>query len=118
VDGTVTINTRSVPNLNPLPDKLVDPQLNYNCNANLATNNSNSTSQFLNTGKGGLPTNPGGILNNYSIQAPWVDLSVQEPSNSSTVGSSPNSSQPIVEAQGFTRNSKGEILLSVCTASP
>jgi len=118
VNGNVTINTRSVPNLNPLPDKLVDPQLNYNCNANLATNNPKATSQFVNTGKGGLPTNPGGILNNSSIEAPWVDLSAQEPSNSSAVGSPPNSSQPIVEAQGFTRNSKGEILLSVCTALP
>jgi filamentous hemagglutinin family protein len=118
VNGTVTINTRSAPNLNPLPDKLVNSQLNLNCNPNLAANNSNSNSQFVNTGTGGSPSNPGGILNNYSVQAPWIDLSTPEPINSNTAEASPNSSQPIVEAQGFSRNSQGEILLSVCTASP
>ena len=140
INGTVQINTPDVDpsrGLTNLPTEVVDAsnQIAQNCpsgGGNVAQN------EFIITGRGGLPDNPGETL---SSDAVWTDLrslggrggergSVQRKVVQGRGGEGvrggggksriANRQSPIVEAQGWVMNDKGQVVLtaSVPTVTP
>ncbi|MGI2903268.1 filamentous hemagglutinin N-terminal domain-containing protein [Tolypothrix sp. VBCCA 56010] len=118
INGTVEINT---PEIDPsrglinLPTVPLDTEVSQVCQPRTAENQSS----FIITGRGGLPPNPRtDLLTPDAVQVDWVTLkpSTQNRSNSS-VSSKRTTATPekIVEATGWVRNEKGEVVL---TANP
>ena len=121
LNGTVVINRFGVdPNqgLTNLPTEVVDAsrQIAQNCSA---AGERTAQNQFIVTGRGGLPDNPGETL---SPDAVWTDLrhsSVvsstrqdEGTENSATNRRASSSQPPIVEASGWEINNKGEVVLT------
>jgi len=116
IDGVVKINT---PDIDPsrglvaLPTELVDASrlIAQNC----SSGGSQVASTFTVTGRGGLPDNPSETLSSNAV---WTDLrpnlNLAATSSSpamATRGSHPTAA-PLVEAQGWVINDKGEIVLT------
>ena len=116
IDGVVKINT---PDIDPsrglvaLPTELVDASrlIAQNC----SSGGSQVASTFTVTGRGGLPDNPSETLSSNAV---WTDLrpnlNLAATSSSpamATRGSHPTAA-PLVEAQGWVINNKGEIVLT------
>ncbi|MCC5652413.1 S-layer family protein [Nostoc sp. XA013] len=123
LSGIVDINTLNVDpyrGLINLPVVPVDTQVSQVCQARTAQNQSS----FTIAGRGGLPPNPRTEpLTPDALQLDWVTLNPKAENLSSTsVSNQANSSSPetIVEAQGWVRNAKGEVVLTadVPTALP
>nr|MDZ8287318.1 filamentous hemagglutinin N-terminal domain-containing protein [Nostoc sp. ChiSLP01] len=123
LSGTITINTLDVePNrgLVNLPAAPLDNQVSQVCQPRSAQNQSS----FIITGRGGLPPNPRTEpLSSDAVQVDWVDLKPMDENPTNTnVSTQPNSATPapIVEAQGWMRNFKGEVVLTAdaSTATP
>ncbi|MDZ7952358.1 filamentous hemagglutinin N-terminal domain-containing protein [Nostoc sp. DedQUE09] len=123
LNGTVEINT---PDVDPtrglinLPTQLVDTEVTQACQADTAQNQSS----FIITGRGGLPPNPRTEpLSSDAVQVDWVTLKAMAENhvitNVSTQTTSPTAAL-IVEAQGWMRNDKGEVVLTAdaSTATP
>ena len=115
LSGIVEINTLDVDpyrGLINLPAVPVDTQVSQVCQVRPGENQSS----FTITGRGGLPPNPTkDILTLDVVQVDWVTLNPKRENHSSTsVSTQANSSSPapIVEAQGWVRNAKGEIVLT------
>lgn len=117
--GTVEINTPDVDldrELVNLPSVPTNTEIVQACQ----TGGSQEQSEFVITGRGGLPPNPSAPLNRDAV---WVDLD-------STVGETrprpkkptqiTNSTIPLVEATGWVIGDKGEVALiaSAPTATP
>jgi filamentous hemagglutinin family protein len=80
-------------------------------------------SSFVVTGRGGLPPNPKEALSSDDVQVPWVPLNPEEENRSSpAVSKHPTSATPVplVEAQGWVMNDKGQVVLtaSALTVTP
>ena len=114
IDGLVAINSPDVDpsrGLNPLPNAPDKPEFSQNCQANPG-----ATGRFINTGRGGLPTNPYEPITSNDI---WEDIqpATQETAtapNSSTISNNHENGDKrngIVEAQGWIINEKGEVTL-------
>ena len=104
VDGVVELNLPDVDpsrGLNPLPDAPVNPQFNQGCQEGGGSN-----SRFINAGRGGSPTNPYEPLNSNDI---WED--VQPPTQEGNRSNDSAAHAPIVEAQGWIIDEKGEVIL-------
>jgi len=116
IDGVVRINT---PDIDPsrglvaLPTELVDASglIAQNC----SSGGSQVASRFTVTGRGGLPDNPSETLSSNAV---WTDLrpnlnlaATSSSSAMATRGSHPTAA-PLVEAQGWVINDKGEIVLT------
>jgi len=116
IDGVVKINT---PGIDPsrglvaLPTELVDASrlIAQNC----SSDGSQVASTFTVTGRGGLPDNPSETLSSNAV---WTDLrpnpNLAATSSSPAIaarGSHPTAA-PLVEAQGWVINDKGEIVLT------
>jgi large exoprotein involved in heme utilization and adhesion len=116
LDGVVKINT---PGIDPsrglvaLPAELVDASrlIAQNC----SSGGSQVASRFTVTGRGGLPDNPSETISSNAV---WTDLrpnlNLTATSSSSAIatrGSHPTAA-PLVEAQGWVINDKGEIVLT------
>ncbi len=116
IDGVVRINT---PDIDPsrglvaLPTQLVDASglIAQNC----YSGGSQVASTFTVTGRGGLPDNPSETLSSNAV---WTDLR-PNPNLAATSSSSPIAARgshptaaPLVEAQGWVINDKGEIVLT------
>jgi len=116
IDGVVRINT---PDIDPsrglvaLPTELVDASrlIAQNC----SSDGSQVASTFTVTGRGGLPDNPSETLSSNAV---WTDLrpnpNLAATSSSPAIaarGSHPTAA-PLVEAQGWVINNKGEIVLT------
>lgn len=116
IDGVVKINT---PDIDPsrglvaLPAELVDASrlIAQNC----SSDGSQVASTFTVTGRGGLPDNPSETLSSNAV---WTDLrpnlNLAATSSSPPIaarGSHPTAA-PLVEAQGWVINNKGEIVLT------
>jgi large exoprotein involved in heme utilization and adhesion len=115
--GTVTLNAPEIDpsrGLSPLPNTTVDliNQMNPNCSPKALANNS-----FTSVGKGGLPDNPSKPLQQQPIVSNWVKLNPQDTQPSTPVATLPLKPQPIVEAQGWRRESNGDIVLFAGTSS-
>ena len=114
VDGVVEINT---PDIDPtrglatLPAEPVNPEVAQSCQPGGAETNS----EFVVTGRGGLPPNPREALSSDAVEVDLVTLNPFEENRSRpTVSTNPTRSTlvPIVEAQGWVINAKGEVLLT------
>ncbi|MEH1836135.1 MAG: filamentous hemagglutinin N-terminal domain-containing protein [Nostoc sp.] len=115
LSGIVEINTLDVDpyrGLINLPAVPVDTQVSQVCQARTAQNQSS----FTIAGRGGLPPNPRTEpLTPDAVQLDWVTLNPKgENRVSTTVSTQANSSipAPIVEAQGWVINAKGEVVLT------
>ncbi|MEP1078857.1 filamentous hemagglutinin N-terminal domain-containing protein [Leptolyngbya sp. PL-A3] len=117
VNGTIQINA---PNTDPtrglvaLASTPVNAQLDQRCQ----TGGSTTTSRFVETGRGGLPPGPdamlggSGVWDDRRLPTEFADTTVQ-PAQSvqpATPLSSPSS--PIIEAQGWIRSDRGEVVLT------
>ncbi|KAM3092143.1 filamentous hemagglutinin N-terminal domain-containing protein [Phormidesmis sp. 146-35] len=111
VAGTIAIQQ---PDVQPeegtinLPNTFAAPPLAQGCNPG-----SNQTASFVNTGRGGVPTNPNDPIVADTL---WQDTedSVQPVSSATPQRNNPQSSEPevsIVEAQGWIMNSDGTVIL-------
>ncbi|MEH2244248.1 S-layer family protein [Nostoc sp.] len=114
LSGIVKINTLDVDPyrglLINLPAVPVNIQVSQVCQAGTAQNKSS----FTITGRGGLPRNPYDLLSPNAVLVDWVTLNPRNENpvstDVSTQATSPTPA-PIVEAQGWVRNAKGEIVL-------
>jgi large exoprotein involved in heme utilization and adhesion len=120
--GTVELNTLDTdPNsgLVELPTVPVDTEVAQAC----TPGGSQQQSEFIITGRGGLPPNPGETLSTDAVQVDLVTL-IPEADRSATteVSTSPTSPKPtpIVEAQGWAIAANGEVILTANapTATP
>jgi large exoprotein involved in heme utilization and adhesion len=122
VNGTVEINTPDVdPNrgLVNLPTVPLDTKVAQACESRTAENQSS----FTIIGRGGLPPNPRTEpLSGDAVQVDWVTLKPRGENRANTNVSKATSPTPapIVEAQGWVRNAKGEVVLTAYapTATP
>ncbi|OWY64195.1 hypothetical protein B7486_48615 [cyanobacterium TDX16] len=114
ISGTLEINT---PNIEPnsglvnLPSVPVDTQLAQNCTPSSDRNQS----EFIVTGRGGLPPNPTEVLSSDATSVDWVALqptienqSSPTPATNSTVPSP----VPMIEATGWVSGHNGEVILT------
>ncbi|MEH2009417.1 two-partner secretion domain-containing protein [Nostoc sp.] len=114
LSGIVKINTVDVDPyrglLINLPAVPVNTKVSQVCQAGTAQNKSS----FTITGRGGLPRNPYDLLSPNAVLVDWVTLDPKGENHVSTDVSTQATrptSAPIVEAQGWVRNAKGEIVL-------
>ena len=118
VQGTVTLNTPDVDpsrGLTNLPTEVVDAsnQMAQNCHTGGAA--ASEQSSFVVTGRGGLPANPKEALSKDAVQVDWVTLNPEgENRSNDIVSTNPTSttSTPLVEAQGWVINPKGQVVLT------
>ncbi len=113
VDGTVEINS---PDVDPsrglvnLPAVPIDTEVAQGCTAG----GSQDQSEFIVTGRGGLPPNPKEALSSNDVFVNWVPLTPGEENPSTpAVSTNPTSATPapLVEAQGWVINDKGQVVL-------
>jgi filamentous hemagglutinin family protein len=112
--GTVEINT---PDVNPahglvnLPAIPIDTKLAQTCQSG----GSQAQSEFIITGRGGLPPNPGDALSTDAVQVDLITLN-PEVDQPSTTAVSTNSTSPtparIVEATGWVIDADGNVVLT------
>lgn len=122
VDGVVELNTPDVDpsrGLVSLPAVPIDTEVAQA----FTPGGSQATSEFVVTGRGGLPPNPNEALSSDAIQVDWFTLNPEvEDRSSQTVSTNPTALEPatIVEAQGWVMDKNGEVLLtaSAPTATP
>ncbi len=113
LSGTVQINTPDIdPNsgLVNLPSVPVDTKLAQSCTAGSPI----AKSQFTITGRGGLPSNPGELLNTDAVQVDLITLNPKSDNRKSPTVTSKTTTttpEPIIEASGWIINEKGEVVL-------
>ena len=114
VNGTVQINT---PDVDPsrglvnLPVQPIDTKVSQVCQPSVGKNQSS----FIITGRGGLPPNPREPLSSDAVQVDWVTLNPKTENRSRpSVTKNPTPATPaqIVQATGWKRNAKGEVVLT------
>jgi filamentous hemagglutinin family protein len=111
-NGNVTPRTR-----NPQPPPPIQPvvrQIPQVCPQGV-TSRQAGRSEFMNTGRGGLPPNPGEALESNTVQVPWVTLDSEEQKTpSATTSKSFDSATPevIEEAEGWVRLPNGKVRLT------
>jgi filamentous hemagglutinin family protein len=108
IQGFVTINTPDVDpsrGLVQLPSNLVDAaqQITQSCNSRGKT-----TGRFIATGRGGLPASPLEPLRGRAVITNWVTLPT---ATTNKITEQTPDSQPIVEAQGWIKSDRGDIML-------
>ena len=112
--GTVEINTPDVDpsrGLVSLPAVPVDTEVAQGC----STSGSQSQSEFIITGRGGLPPNPGEALSSDAVQVDLVTLNSRiENRSSPPQATNPTRPTPVplVEAQGWVMGANGKVLLT------
>ncbi len=116
LSGNVELNTTDIdPNsgLVNLPLVPVDTKVAQSCTAG----SSIAKSQFIITGRGGLPLNPREAFNSHTVRVGWVSLNSGSDNSDRQTVTKPTIPTPplIVEASGWVINTKGEIVL---TANP
>ena len=117
INGIVKINNVNIDpssGLVELPGELKDSsqQISQGCSSNTGSN-------FVVTGRGGVTQNPSQSLNSNSSWSDIRDLSASRNQNNRTKEITQLSNKPaIVEATHFIRNSKGEIELVALDNNP
>ncbi|MGB7443155.1 MAG: S-layer family protein [Coleofasciculaceae cyanobacterium] len=112
VDGRVSINQPEVDpsrGLTELPTNLVNAAnlIDHSCSA------SAQDSSFTVTGRGGLPPNPGEVLETDTLVVNWVSLDSEEENNTQVneIENAHSTPRQIVEAQGWVVNRQGQVVL-------
>ena len=110
LDGEVNIDS---PNVDPsrgtitLPIDLVTvPPLDAICHPN-----SDTQSQFVMLGRGGLPIDPTDMLNSGGVATPWVTRDRPTPMSSIMVPPHPSTALNLREAEHWTTNENGRVVL-------
>jgi filamentous hemagglutinin family protein len=108
IQGFVTINTPDVDpsrGLVELPTNLVDAaqQITQSCNSR-----GKIAGRFIATGRGGLPASPLEPLRGRAVITNWVTLPT---ATTNKITEQTPDSQPIVEAQGWIKSDRGDIML-------
>ncbi|MEM9213005.1 MAG: filamentous hemagglutinin N-terminal domain-containing protein [Cyanobacteria bacterium P01_F01_bin.150] len=114
IDGAVVIETLGIDpsrGLGELPGEVVDaPPLDAVCSAN-----SQRQSQFIQAGRGGLPTTPTDPFNGSTPSTPWVIRPTPESAQSTPPAPLTQSPTPhlptLTEAQGWATHPNGTITL-------
>nr|WP_242037596.1 filamentous hemagglutinin N-terminal domain-containing protein [Coleofasciculus sp. FACHB-SPT9] len=112
--GTVEINTPDVDpsrGLTNLPTIPVDTEVAQGCSAG----GSQAQSEFIITGRGGLPPNPGEALNSDAVQVDLVTLNPRiENRSSPPQATNPTrpTRVPLVEAQGWVMGANSKVVLT------
>ncbi|MTJ21924.1 filamentous hemagglutinin N-terminal domain-containing protein [Dolichospermum sp. UHCC 0352] len=113
-DGTVAIQSLGIDpsqGLVAIPVNLIDPSglIAQDCNSN-NSNSAQSQSEFVITGRGGLPPSPDDVLTVGALPAKWV---TREKGDRAIlpIGVVPTTTAPLIEAQGMVRNANGDIVL-------
>ncbi|OUL20711.1 hypothetical protein BV375_30650 [Nostoc sp. 106C] len=107
VQGFVTINTPDVDparGLLQLPANLVDATQQI---ASSCTPRGQKVGRFIATGRGGLPLSPNEPLRGSAVITDWVNL----PATDKVTEQLTPSPQPIVEAQGWIKSDRGDVML-------
>jgi large exoprotein involved in heme utilization and adhesion len=114
-DGTVAIQSLGInpsQGLVAIPVNLVDPSgsglIAQDCNSN-NSNSDQSQSEFIITGRGGLPPSPDDMLTAGALPAKWVTRGKGDRAIL-PIGIVPTTA-PLIEAQGMVRNANGDIVL-------
>jgi filamentous hemagglutinin family protein len=110
--GIVEIDT---PNVDPerdlvqLPTQPVETEIVQAC----APSNREEQSEFIITGRGGLPPSPEDLLDSDALAVDWVTRNPQTPNSPPEISPSTITPEtaPIIEAQGWTVNENHEIVL-------
>ena len=103
-----------------LPTDVVDAsrQIDRRCTPGEVADNS----RFTVTGRGGLPTSPNDTLQGEAVVTNWVALDSEVENHTPATSTTPSGSaqRPLVEAQGWVINEKGDVVLTeqVPTVSP
>jgi large exoprotein involved in heme utilization and adhesion len=103
-----------------LPTDVVDAsrQIDRRCTPGEVADNS----RFTVTGRGGLPTSPNDTLQGEAVVTNWVALDSEVENHTPAASTTPSGSaqRPLVEAQGWVINERGEVVLTeqVPTVSP
>lgn len=116
ISGTITLNT---PDADPtrglvaLPGDVVDAsqQIAQNCAAGNVT--TEELSEFVVTGRGGLPPNPNELLNSPPVAIPWA--TTEEVGQEDRISDRPlaiPSPPEIIEARNWMIGSNGEVVLT------
>jgi filamentous hemagglutinin family protein len=114
IDGTVELNTPDVDlsrGLVNLPAVPVDTKVAQGCTAG----GSQAQSEFIITGRGGLPPNPGEALSTDAVQVDLITLNPEVAQSSTTaVSTNPTSPTParIIEATGWVIDADGNVVLT------
>jgi large exoprotein involved in heme utilization and adhesion len=126
IDGTVQINTPGIdPNrgLVNLPENIVDASglVSQRCSTTAAARG-NQQSEFIVTGRGGLPSNPSEPLQNESVLTNWITLNpdikqAQQQTKNPVIAAS-TVPEKIVVAQGASVDKDGTIVLLAPTSNP
>jgi len=117
--GTVELNTPDVDlssGLVPLPAAPVETEVVQAC----TPGGTGAESEFVVTGRGGLPTNPTQVLSRDAIEVDWVTLTPRKGDGSTpAISASPTApeSTSVVEAQGWVVNQDGEVVLTASANS-
>jgi filamentous hemagglutinin family protein len=116
IDGTTTINTQDVQPV-PLPEQPGVPPISEGCQANRNPETGEvASSQFYNTGRGGLPPNPSDALTSNTPQVPWVTLEAETQTPPAANSAAEEPLTEIAEAQGWVRLPNGEVMLTTQTS--
>jgi len=122
-NGTIKINLINIdprPGLIPLPNTLIKVEglIKDNCQA------SSEGNQFIIAGKGGLPLSPYEAIGSDALAVNWVifgkngNETLKSQVNGLSANAVPNPetknpiSSPLVEAQGWVRNERGQVILA------
>ncbi len=118
--GAVELNT---PDIDPsegvvnLPEEVVDVSelVAQRCPAG-GGDVARESSEFVVTGRGGLPPSPSDLLSSDAVLADWITLNpeLEESRSGPTPATNPTNQTPapLVEAQGWVKNSKGQVALT------
>ena len=118
LSGQVTVNT---PDIDPSQGLVSLPTVPINTEVAQACTpgESQANSEFVVTGRGGLPPSPDETLSSDAIQVDWVTLNPEVESRNQGVSTNMIAPEPdsIVEATGWALDRKGEIVLTASAAS-
>jgi filamentous hemagglutinin family protein len=116
LNGEITINqlnTDPSRGLTELPTDLIDAntQMAQGCPANIQE--AERIGEFINSGRGGIPPSPNDLLSNDNLATEWISASdipqAVNPAGNAEISSS--APAPIIEAQGWTTDAQGKIML-------
>ena len=113
IDGTVEINTR-YRQFEVLPAEFRNVEMAQGCQAG----GGQAQSEFMVTGRGGLPPQPGeplrteAVVVNEGTRQPGVENRSESVHSTPVTRSTP---APVVEAQGWVVNTRGQVVLTAST---
>ncbi|MCF2150242.1 filamentous hemagglutinin N-terminal domain-containing protein [Desmonostoc muscorum LEGE 12446] len=120
---TDTLDVDPTQGIVELPVDLVDPtqQITQGCRP-LTANASKQQSEFVITGRGGLPPSPDDPVSSGTVPIPWVARDIANATNVTSSVELPTSTPTttLVEAQGMIHGANGEVILiaQAATATP